>query len=109
MNKDQIDGRKKELAGKIKEVAGKVVGDKQMQAKGKPVSHAHLRYLNPFPRNLGDIFSRFKRVLVPELNHGQLAILLRGRYGLSNVLTHNKVQGRPFTIREIAQKIESLL
>lgn len=81
----------------------------QMQAKGKPVSHVHLRYLNPFPRNLGDIFTRFQRVLVPELNHGQLAILLRGRYGLSNVLTHNKVQGRPFTIKEIAQKIESLL
>jgi 2-oxoglutarate ferredoxin oxidoreductase subunit alpha len=81
----------------------------QMQAEGKPVSHAHLRYLNPFPRNLGSILSRFKRILVPELNMGQLAILLRGRYGLSNVITHSKVQGRPFTIREIVTKIESLL
>jgi 2-oxoglutarate ferredoxin oxidoreductase subunit alpha len=81
----------------------------QMRAKGRRVSHVHLRYLNPFPRNLGSILSRFQRILVPELNMGQLAILLRGRYGLSNVITYSKVQGRPFTIREIVAKIESLL
>jgi 2-oxoglutarate ferredoxin oxidoreductase subunit alpha len=81
----------------------------QMQARGKGVSHAHLRYLNPFPRNLGDMLSRFDRILVPELNLGQLAILLRGRYGLQNILPMSKVQGRPFTISEIVKKIESLL
>jgi 2-oxoglutarate ferredoxin oxidoreductase subunit alpha len=81
----------------------------QMQEKGKSVSHAHLRYINPFPRNLADIVTRYERILVPELNRGQLAILLRGRYSLSNVLTHNKVEGRPFTIAEIMRKIESLL
>ncbi|MCL4303206.1 MAG: 2-oxoacid:acceptor oxidoreductase subunit alpha [Anaerolineae bacterium] len=81
----------------------------QMQARGKVVSHAHIRYLNPFPCNLGDILSRFKRILVPELNLGQLAILLRGEYGLMNVIPMSKVQGRPFTISEITKKIESLL
>jgi 2-oxoglutarate ferredoxin oxidoreductase subunit alpha len=81
----------------------------QMQQQGKTVSHAHIRYLNPFPRNLGDILSHFERILVPELNLGQLAILLRGEYGLMNVIPMSKVQGRPFTISEITKKIESLL
>lgn len=81
----------------------------QMQEHGQAVSHAHIRYLNPFPRNLGDMLSRFKRILVPELNLGQLAILLRGEYGLMNVIPMSKVQGRPFTISEITKKIESLL
>jgi 2-oxoglutarate ferredoxin oxidoreductase subunit alpha len=81
----------------------------RMQERGKPVSHAHLRYLNPFPRNLGDMLSRFERILVPELNLGQLAILLRGRYGLQNVIPLSKVQGRPFTISEVTEKITSLL
>ncbi|GAB4425574.1 MAG: 2-oxoacid:acceptor oxidoreductase subunit alpha [Anaerolineae bacterium] len=81
----------------------------RLQAQGKTVSHAHLRYLNPFPSNLGDILGRFERILVPELNMGQLAILLRGRYGLQNVIPLSKVQGRPFTISEITQKIEALL
>jgi 2-oxoglutarate ferredoxin oxidoreductase subunit alpha len=80
-----------------------------MQARGKGVSHAHLRYLNPFPRNLGDMLSRFDRILVPELNLGQLAILLRGRYGLQNIMPMSKVQGRPFTISEVVKKIETLL
>lgn len=81
----------------------------QLQARGRRVSHVHLRYLNPFPANLGSIISRFKRILVPELNAGQLAVLLRSRFGLSNVIPYSKVQGRPFTIREITAKIESLL
>jgi 2-oxoglutarate ferredoxin oxidoreductase subunit alpha len=84
-------------------------GVSRMQDKGYAVSHAHLRYLNPFPRNLGDILSRFERILVPELNMGQLAIFLRGRFGLQNVIPLSKVQGRPFTISEITEKIESLL
>lgn len=81
----------------------------QLQAQGRAVSHAHIRYLNPFPCNLGDLLSRFDRILVPELNLGQLAILLRGAYGLMNVIPMSKVQGRPFTINEITKKIESLL
>ncbi len=56
-----------------------VTAVREAQARGKKVSHVHLRYLNPMPRNLGDIFSSFKKVLVPELNMGQLQSLLRSK------------------------------
>jgi 2-oxoglutarate/2-oxoacid ferredoxin oxidoreductase subunit alpha len=78
------------------------------QARGKAVSHAHIRYLNPFPRNLGDVLSRFKKVLVPELNLGQLSVLLNSRYPV-RVVQLNKVQGRPFKISELQQKIDELV
>jgi 2-oxoglutarate ferredoxin oxidoreductase subunit alpha len=81
----------------------------RLHAENKIVSHVHLRYLNPFPRNLGDILSRFKRILVPEMNMSQLIVLLKARYGGSNYIPMNKVIGHPFTIREIYQKIDSLL
>jgi len=64
--------------------------------------------MNPFPRNLGDILRRFKRVLVPELNLGQLRLLLRGQF-LIDAVGLNKVQGRPFLVAEITQKIDELL
>lgn len=80
-----------------------------LQKQGHAVSHTHIRYLNPFPRNLGNILSRFDRILVPEMNLGQLIILLRGRYGTHNFIPFSKIQGRPFAIREILLKIESLL
>ena len=66
----------------------------------RKVSAAHLRYLNPFPKNLADVMSCFKKVLVPELNMGQLALLIRGKFGTDVVELH-KVQGRPFTIAEL--------
>jgi len=81
----------------------------RLQRQGYTVSHAHVRYLNPFPRNLGHILSRFKRILVPEMNMGQLIILLRGTYGTHDFIPFNKVQGRPFTISEVEEKIKSLL
>ena len=81
---------------------------KGAQERGRSVAHAHLRYMNPFPRNLRDILSRYKRVLVPELNSGQLAFLLRGRFAL-NVLSYPKLHARPFMISEISRKIEELL
>ncbi|HEX6386643.1 MAG TPA: 2-oxoacid:acceptor oxidoreductase subunit alpha [Anaerolineae bacterium] len=80
---------------------------KRTQARGQSVAHAHLRYLNPFPRNLREILSQYKRVLVPELNSGQLAFLLRGRYAL-NILSYPKLHARPFMISEISRKIEEL-
>ena len=76
--------------------------------KGFPVGHAHLRYLNPFPRNLGDILSRFDRVMIPELNSGQLGLLVRARY-LRDVVHLPKLQGLPFSVGEIEEKIEDLL
>ena len=79
-----------------------------LQSRGAPVSAAHLRYLNPFPRNLGDVLSRFEKVLVPELNLGQLRFMVRGRY-LVDAVGLNKVQGKPFKISEIVKKVEEML
>lgn len=78
------------------------------QQQGKHVSAVHLRHLNPFPRNLGDILSRFERILVPEMNLGQLAMLLKATY-LAPVISMPKVRGRPFRISEISAKIDELL
>jgi 2-oxoglutarate ferredoxin oxidoreductase subunit alpha len=79
----------------------------QARADGLTVSRAHLRHINPFPRNLGDILDRFERVLVPEMNLGQLALLLRARY-LKDIETFSKVEGKPFTRDEILHRIYSL-
>ena len=81
---------------------------RQAAAEGKSVASAHLRYLNPFPRNLGNVLGRYRQVLVPELNLGQLALLIQGRYPV-RVISLNKVQGQPFQIREIAAKIDDVL
>ena len=75
---------------------------------GKKVSGAHLRHINPMPKNLGDVLKRFKRVLIPELNLGQLRMLIRGRY-LADARGLNKVQGRPFLVEEIDQAIDMML
>ena len=81
---------------------------KEVRAKGRAVSNIHLRHLNPFPANLGEVLSRFKRVLVPELNLGQLLLLLRGRF-MVNAVGYNKVQGKPFLMSEIEAEITRLL
>ena len=80
----------------------------RMRAKGADVSHAHLRHLNPMPSNLGSILKRFKKVLVPELNLGQLRMFLRASY-LVDARGYNKVQGRPFTIAELTTAIQRAL
>lgn len=72
----------------------------RLRAMGYSVSSTHFRYLNPFPKNTGDILKRFEKVLIPELNLGQLALLLRGRY-LVDCQSLTKVQGKPFAIQEI--------
>ncbi len=79
----------------------------QARARGRAVSHAHIRHLNPFPRNLGAILDNFNRVLIPEMNLGQLAMMVRARY-LVDAITLPKVEGRPFRISEIRAKIEEL-
>jgi 2-oxoglutarate ferredoxin oxidoreductase subunit alpha len=76
--------------------------------EGMKVSRAHLHHLNPFPRNLGDVLSRFDRVLVPEMNLGQLALLLRARF-LKDIVSYPKVQGKPFFRFEIYQRIREML
>ena len=70
--------------------------------------HAHLRYLNPFPANLGEILHSYKQVLIPELNMGQLALLIRGKYGV-DVTPYPKLHARPIKISEIDAQIDAML
>ncbi|QDV26195.1 2-oxoacid:acceptor oxidoreductase subunit alpha [Aureliella helgolandensis] len=71
---------------------------------GLSVAHCHLRHMNPFPANLGEILSRYEQVLVPELNMGQLRMLIRDRF-LVDAIGYNKVQGKPFSVSELLDKI----
>ena len=75
---------------------------------GHKVSAVHLRHLNPLPKNLGELLGRFKKVLIPELNTGQLRLLIRGTY-LVDARGLNKVQGKPFLVKELEQGIELML
>ncbi len=80
----------------------------QLQQHGLNVSAAHVRYLNPLPKRLGELLKSFRHVLVPELNLGQLRMLVRSRY-LVDAKGLNKVRGQPFAISEIVRGVESLL
>lgn len=75
---------------------------------GIAVSQVHLRHLNPFPANLGEVLGRFRRILCPELNEGQLAMLLRSRF-LLNVQSFSKIAGQPFKVWEIRERIEAIM
>jgi 2-oxoglutarate/2-oxoacid ferredoxin oxidoreductase subunit alpha len=81
---------------------------KPMREKGHRIGHVHLRHLNPLPRNLGDILKRYKKVLVPEMNMGQLSMILRAKF-LVDAESYGKIQGKPFKQSEIEAKIEELL
>jgi 2-oxoglutarate ferredoxin oxidoreductase subunit alpha len=81
---------------------------KSHRSKGRKIGHLHLRFLNPFPENLGEVLKRYKKVLVPELNMGQLSWMLRAKY-LVDAIGLNKIQGRPFKQNELDQKIEEVL
>jgi 2-oxoglutarate ferredoxin oxidoreductase subunit alpha len=81
---------------------------KAQRAKGRRIGHVHLRYLNPLPRNLGEVLKNYKHVLVPEMNMGQLIMLLRAKY-LVDAQGLNKIQGKPFKQAEIEDKIEEIL
>jgi 2-oxoglutarate ferredoxin oxidoreductase subunit alpha len=80
----------------------------KLQREGKSVSSAHLKYLNPFPKNLGEILRSFETVIVPEMNLGQLCTMIRAKY-LVDAIPFSKVKGRPFQIREIMRKVEEYL
>lgn len=77
-------------------------------AQGNTLSFAHLRYLNPFPKNLGDVLNHFDRVVIPELNLGQLKSLIQAKY-LKRVMGINKVQGKPFKAVELEEKLRVLI
>ena len=79
----------------------------QSRKAGIKVSHAHIRYLNPFPKNLGEILNNFETILIPELNMGQLSFLIQAKY-LREVVSMTKVKGRPFLVSELKAKIQEL-
>jgi 2-oxoglutarate ferredoxin oxidoreductase subunit alpha len=78
------------------------------RGNGRRIGHVHLRYLNPLPRNLEGVMARYRKVLVPEMNMGQLSMILRAKY-LVDVEAYNKIQGQPFKQSELEGKIEEVL
>jgi len=80
----------------------------RLRASGRQVSNLHLRHLNPLPPNLGDVLERFKRILVPEVNLGQLVLLLRAKF-LVDAVGFNRVRGKPFLSTEVEEEIVRLL
>lgn len=81
---------------------------KTQRDAGHRIGHVHLRYLNPLPRNLGEVMERYRKVLVPEMNMGQLSLILRAKY-LVDAEGYNKIQGQPFKQAELEAKIEEVL
>jgi 2-oxoglutarate/2-oxoacid ferredoxin oxidoreductase subunit alpha len=81
---------------------------RRVRNAGHSAAQAHLRHLNPFPPNLGDVLRRYDQVLVPEINLGQLALVLRGRF-LVDVISYNQVRGLPFRAAELAGAIEDVI
>ena len=85
-----------------------VAAVQRVRATGRQVAHAHLHHLNPFPRNTGDVLRRYEKVLVPEINLGQLRLLLRAEY-LVDAIGYDKVRGRPLQSAELADAITALV
>ncbi|MHB1593198.1 MAG: 2-oxoacid:acceptor oxidoreductase subunit alpha [Streptosporangiaceae bacterium] len=81
---------------------------RRVRLTGASVAHAHLRHLSPFPANLGEVLKRYDKVLVPEINLGQLALILRGRY-LTDVISYNRVRGLPFRAAELSRVIQDVI
>lgn len=81
----------------------------KLQKEGKKVSLCHLHYINPLPKNIGDVFNRFKKIVVCELNMGQMANYLRMNHQKFNYLQFNKVQGLPFTVSELKDRFNQIL
>ena len=80
----------------------------ELQKEGLSISHAHLRYIRPFPKNLGQILKNFKQVLIPELNNGQLIKVIRDQYFV-DAIGYNKIMGIPFTRHELIQKMREMV
>ena len=88
--------------GALKTATGKLLDE------GYKVAHAHVRYLSPFPKNLGEILANYKTVVVPELNNGQLVKIIRDKYFV-DAIPYNKIQGQPFMSQEVVTKIKEIL
>ena len=81
---------------------------RRVRADGGKVAQAHLRHLNPFPANLGEVLRRYDKVLIPEMNLGQLRMLVRSQF-LVDAIGFNRVRGLPFKAAELADAITGLL
>jgi 2-oxoglutarate ferredoxin oxidoreductase subunit alpha len=81
---------------------------RQVRSNGGRVAHAHLRHLNPMPANTGDVLRRYRKVLIPEMNLGQLLMLIRARY-LVDAVGYNQVRGLPFKAAELETAIQEVL
>lgn len=82
---------------------------KEMHKLGKNISLAHFHHISPLPKNTGEIFSRFKKIIVPELNLGQFVLFLRMHFQQYHFLQYNKIQGLPFMVRELTEKFNQIL
>lgn len=80
----------------------------ELQKQGKSVAHAHLRYIRPFPKNLGELLGNYKKVLIPEINNGQLVKIIRDQF-LVDAIPYNKIKGVPITKTELAKVISEML
>ncbi|MFF5707472.1 2-oxoglutarate ferredoxin oxidoreductase subunit alpha, partial [Streptomyces sp. NPDC012794] len=81
---------------------------RRLRTQGLPIAQTHLRHLNPFPKNLGDLIARYERVVVPEMNLGQLATLIRARY-LVDARSHTQVNGMPFKAEQLATALKEVI
>jgi len=81
----------------------------QLRAQGKKVGHVHLRWLNPLPKNLGAVLKSFKKILVPEVNNGQLATYLRASFPGVDPLQFNRINGKAIKVSELVGKVNEIL
>ncbi|HEU5269674.1 MAG TPA: 2-oxoacid:acceptor oxidoreductase subunit alpha [Jatrophihabitans sp.] len=106
---DDADGRARVLVlgwGSTYGPIGAAV--RRVRRAGHPIAQAHLRHLNPFPANLGEVLGRYERVVIPEMNMGQLALLIRARY-LVDAVSVTQVRGMPFRAAELAEMLQGLV
>jgi 2-oxoglutarate ferredoxin oxidoreductase subunit alpha len=81
---------------------------KELLDEGYAIAHVHLRYLRPFPKNLGDILKNFEKVLIPEINNGQLIKIIRDQYFI-DAKGYNKIMGIPITKTELVEELRKML
>jgi 2-oxoglutarate ferredoxin oxidoreductase subunit alpha len=82
---------------------------RKLASKGYKVGHAHFNYINPLPKNSEEVLGRFKKVIVCELNKGQLASVLKSKYNGTDILQYNKVMGLPFSVTDLVEKFKNLI
>ena len=82
---------------------------RKLDAKGYKVGHAHFHYLNPFPKNTAEVLSKFKKIVVCELNKGQLAKVLKSRFPEFEYIQYNKVMGLPFSVTDLVAKSKNII